>query len=350
MKKRFGLLAVAAAVMAVFPTAISASDAPGRAKSGDAPVSIEMSGVEVTDFTKTATAAKIDEVLAKARQAGMESVQAQGLQRSAAAVGHTVDYTLIDGDTAYFYEKSPTQAKEKVYVYEAAASEAGGDAGQRIAAAAGNLPGGIGGRAVVNTNGSYLNTTVRLATPNQLVGAPSGATYTYAGFTGTSGSQAVETDMGLQYSNAYNNHKWLPVMAVFKGSKTYGTFVSPYNQVQYKNGYKPGSDVNLTAYRNLNGSVRLSMSGYAICSDMTCSSQADTYLTSVLEVANVNVSSVTRWKMLATIAGSDSVTGRSYAQFKNVNVDGTARNPVKDVEDYATVSVSGNTATITVSR
>ncbi|MEC0211299.1 YrpD family protein [Paenibacillus ehimensis] len=348
MKKKFVLLAVAAAVMTVFPTAISASDATGRATSGGESASIEMSGAEVTDFTKTATAAKIDEVLAKARQAGRESVQAQGLQRSTAAAEHTVDYTLIDGNTAYFYEKSPVQAKEKVYVYEVAASEAGSDAGQRMLA--GNLPGGIGGRAVVNTNGSYLNTTVRLATPSQLTGAPSGATYTYAGFTGTSGSQAVETDMGLQYSNAYNNHKWLPVMAVFKGSKTYGTFVSPYNQVQYKNGYKPGSDVNLTAYRNLNGSVRLSMSGYAICSDMTCSSQADTYLTSVLEVANVNVSSVTRWKMLATIAGSESVTGRSYAQFKNVNVDGTARNPVKDVEDYATVDVSGNSATITVTR
>ncbi|KZE73174.1 hypothetical protein AV654_33115 [Paenibacillus elgii] len=350
MKKRFVLLAVAAAVMAVFPTAISASDAPGRAKSGGEPVSIDMSGAEVTDFTRTATAAKIDEVLAKARQAGMESVQAQGLQRSAAAAGHTVDYTLIDGDTAYFYEKSPTQAKEKVYVYEAAASEAGGDAGRRITAMAGNLPDGIGGRAIVNGNGSYLNATVRLAASNQLTGAPSGATYTYAGFSGTSGSQGVETDMGLQYSNAYNNQKWLPVLSVFKGSKQFGTLVPPYNQVQYKNGYKPGTDVNLTAYRNSNGSVRLSLSGYAICSDMSCSSQTDTYLTAVAEVANINVSSVSKWKMLATLAGSESVTGRNYAEFKNVNVDGAARTPVKDVEDYATVVVSGNNVTINVSR
>ncbi|MCZ8519835.1 MULTISPECIES: YrpD family protein [Paenibacillus] len=356
MKKKLAVLTVAASVVASFPVSLMAAEPAGAPQE-----------VQVIPLTQNSSGAKVNEVVAKARAAGEEGLQkraaAAKTERSAASADtaskSAVNYLLIEGNTHYLYEKNGVDEAEKVYVYESEAPAAASEARAKgaVAAAAVNLPDGIGGKAVVTKNGSYFNATVRTATAAQLTGAPSGATYIYGGFSGTgrkydgtSTSYPVEADMGLQYSNSYGYVKWTPMLSFYNGVKSNGSFQSGYDKVQYKNGYKGGVDLNLTTYRNVNGNTRLSVSGTAECPDMACTSQTDTYLTSVVEVAGTNVSSVSKWKMLATIAGSETVTGKNYAQFKNVNVDGVTQTPTVEAEDYATVSISGSTATINVSR
>ncbi|WP_426449677.1 YrpD family protein [Paenibacillus sp. S-38] len=353
MKKSLAVLTVAAAVLASVPTSLNVSAA--------APTGLE--GVEVLPSTTNHSTAKVKELVQKGRQ-----VSADNALKRAAKLGvsaqtdvtekDAVNYLLIEGGKHYLYEKNGLDGAEKVYVYDqapdtqAAAVQAKG----QVTTAAVNLPDGIGGKAVVAKNGSYMNATVRTATAAQLTGAPSGATYIYGGFSGVgkgsngSTSYPVEADMGLQYSNAYGYVKWTPILSYYNGVKSNGSFLASYDKVQYKNGFKGGVDLNLTTYRNYNGNTRLSISGTAECPDMACTSQTDTYLTSVMEVAGTNVSSVTKWKMLATIAGSETITGKNYAQFKNVNVDGVSQTPTIEAEDYATVTVSGSTVTINVSR
>lgn len=351
MKKKALIITMAAAILAALPTTMMASQLPAEGNS------LDNSKVEIVNYTDTKASDRIQEVLEKGRSVGaIETFSIQADQEDSSLV----NYMLIDGNTRYLYEKSPVQDKEKIVVYEdtqPAKQPAPAAASDQLQAVAASLPGGIGGKAVVKKNGSYVNATVRLATASQLTGAPSGATYTYMGFSGTgrkydgsTNNFSIETDMGLQYSNAYGYVKWTPILGLYNGKKMHGSYLSGYEKVQYKNGFKGGSDVNLTAYRNLNGNTRLSVSGYAVCPDMGCSQQKDTYLTSVMEVANSNVSSVNKWKMLATIAGSENVTGHNYAEFKNVNVDGVSQVPTVEAEDYATVSVSGSTVKINVSR
>ncbi|MEC0231970.1 YrpD family protein [Paenibacillus alba] len=353
MKKKIILLTVVVAVMTSMSTVL-AEQSPAATK----PALFETGGAEVTDYTNMKSAGKVEAVLSKARQAAAEET---GLAFGARSVGPgtetAVNYVFIDGNTGYFYEKSPIFDREKLYVYEVKAESLQNSPVGVEAALVTDLPNGIGGKAVVNKNGSYINATVRTAVQSQLSGAPSGATYIYSGFSGTgrkydgtNNNFPVEADMGLQYSNAYGYVKWTPVLGFYNGIHNNGSFLSGYEKVQYKNGFKGGTDVNLTAYRNVNGNTRLSISGYAVCPDSACSQTADTYLTSIMEFANTNVTSVSKWKMLATIAGSENVTGHIYTEFKNVNLDGAAQTPTKEAEDYATVSISGSTVTINVSH
>ncbi|NEW05798.1 hypothetical protein GK047_07170 [Paenibacillus sp. SYP-B3998] len=359
MKKKIAVLAVTVAViLSSVSTAMAADKTVAKSSATEAAL-FEAGGAEITDYTNVKNIGKVEAVLSKARQAAAEENRNQTAlgAKGAATETSSVNYVYIDGNTHYFYETSPVLDKEKVYVYEVQASSTENTPVGNVSALAGNLPDGIGGKAVVNKNGSYINATVRLALQSQLSGAPSGATYTYSGFSGTgrkydgtNNNFPVETDMGLQYSNAYGYVKWTPVLGLYNGIKSNGSFLSGNDKVQYKNGFKGGTDVNLTAYRNLNGNTRLSISGYAVCPDSSCSQTADTYLTAILEVANTNVTSVSKWKMLATLAGSESVTGHNYAEFKNVNVDGVAQTPTKEAEDYASVTIAGSTVKINVSR
>jgi tRNA (Thr-GGU) A37 N-methylase len=70
-----------------------------------------------------------------------------------------------------------------------------------------------------------------------------------------------------------------------------------------------------------------------------------------LETNNANITGLSYFKLLATIAGDDStISGKNYAVFSSIKLDSVNKTPVVDVEDYATVSVSGNSATISVSK
>ncbi|WP_458120842.1 YrpD family protein [Paenibacillus sp. Z6-24] len=300
--------------------------------------------------------AKISEILDISRQVADEYKQSNVRTLGASETKQVIDYYRIEEDKGYFYEITPDQ-KESLTILdlEDVEQNSTSPSANSLAAANTGLPDGIGGRAVIRKNGSYLNTTVRTATASQMGNTANGIAWTYSGFSGTGvrssgGIGSVEADMGLQYSKAYGYVKWTPHIGFSNGDKKYGDPLTGYDKLQYRNGFVEGSDVNFSVYRNINNNTRLSQSGYGVCADMNCTNTADTYLTSILEVASTKVSSVSQWKVLATIAGSESVTGKNYARFSNINIDGVPATPIVDQEDYANITVSGNSATISVSR
>jgi Domain of unknown function, YrpD len=150
--------------------------------------------VEIINYTDTKASDRIQEVLEKGRSIGTTGkLGIQADQEDASLV----NYILIDGSTRYLYEKNPVQDKEKIFVYEEP-QPASAAVSDKIQAVVGDLPGGIGGKAVVKKNGSYVNATVRLATASQLTGAPSRATYTYMGFSGTGRKYDGSMNFGLR--------------------------------------------------------------------------------------------------------------------------------------------------------
>nr|WP_234405635.1 YrpD family protein [Paenibacillus sp. IHBB 10380] len=85
--------------------------------------------------------------------------------------------------------------------------------------------------------------------------------------------------------------------------------------------------------------------------DAGCYDSTNTNLINILEVNNRNITVMEYFKLLATIAGNDAtITGNLRSTFSDVTLDGVAKTPVKDAVDYATISISGNSATIIVKK
>lgn len=306
---------------------------------------------------------RLDKAILKARSVVQEEKEL-GLKKGIQRDKHLVTYTLIDGDLIYYYEAVQGEPESMQIVQNDTALQSVLQFKEATqpdvfsVSSSNDLPSGIGGRTYIHQNGSILTMTVRTATAEQMAGAPSGSAYTYSGFSGKGKSYTgasnftVEADMGLQYSNSpvYGYVKWNPILSFYNGQGSYGTFVSPYNKVNVANGFKPGVDVNFTIYRNFNGTTRLSQSGYAWCSDSACTNKVDTYMTSVIEKLDTQVTSVTRWKTVVSIADQSAAfaAGNAYAEFKNIRLDGATVVPAVDAEDSATATVSGNNVTIEV--
>ncbi|MGG4036534.1 YrpD family protein [Paenibacillus cisolokensis] len=300
---------------------------------------------------KAVSQSKLDEVLQRSRKKAQEEIVKNAALLKSNETEQVINYYYIEDGIGYFYELTPENSETYIVGDVVEESEE-----ESSFSALATIPNGIGGRAVIRQNGNYLTTTVRTATQAQMGSTTNGIAWTYSGFSGVGDSASgnpgftVEADMGLQYSNSWGYVIWKPHVGYYNGTQLRGTFLSGYDQVQYKNGFKGGTDVNFSVYRNVNNNLRLTQSGYAECGDMNCNNTSDTWLTSILEIANTKVTSVTQWKILATVAGSEDVTGNNYADFKNIMVDGVAKTPVIDAQEYATINISGNRATITVSH
>ncbi|MFE7378048.1 YrpD family protein [Bacillus cereus] len=108
---------------------------------------------------------------------------------------------------------------------------------------------GIGGRAVLNSTGSVLATKVTLPEIKNSKGtlkATGGELYMYSGFSGP-----VESDIGFLYSETYN--VWKPYMKI--GSNKDPIYIEGKDEFTNLNGFKPGTEVQLTIYKNLNGNL-----------------------------------------------------------------------------------------------
>lgn len=302
---------------------------------------------------------KYKSVIEKSRTFSKE-LRETAFARGLGIKNQVIDYITLDNDNVYFYEISASNQElfsvtpNALYAEESSVNAKAAISTAQMA----DLPNGVGGRAYLNHNGNILTTTVTTPTLLQMAGTTSSYGYVYSGFKGkgmsSSGSSIydVEADMGLQFSNSevIGYLKWNPVFRYYNGSSLGGGFVSPYNQVQSRNGFRPGVDITYSIYRNLNNATRLSQSGYAYCADLTCSTGTGAYyMTSVLEIAATNVSTISSWKFLATLV-DPFATGNISGKFSNIKVDSTAYTPYIDTMEKSTITINNNNLLIEVSN
>ncbi|MGF7049869.1 hypothetical protein J2T13_004392 [Paenibacillus sp. DS2015] len=221
------------------------------------------------------------------------------------------------------------------------------------------ISGGIGGRVTVaSTTGNLFESKWKLASVAELSGAPSEATYIYTGLS----SSKAEVDANVSLNTGGTGPRWRPRLCVKpnsgNGTCLEGVRQSGYDKVHTSNGYVPGTTITTAFWRAYNDStrgisnaVRLKTTGLAICADAGCYNSNDTNLINILEVNNQNITVMNYFKLLATIAGNDAtITGNVRSTFSNITLDGVAKTPVNNAADYATITISGNSATIIVSK
>ncbi|MBU2661428.1 YrpD family protein [Bacillus cabrialesii] len=208
----------------------------------------------------------------------------------------------------------------------------------QVAKAASQLPKGIGGRAYLNSTGAVFTAKIKL--PDTVKHNDSVSTsYIYSGFRATNGTEA---DIGLQYSDQYK--VWKPLMKV--GSKNEETYIEGKDKFTYNKGFRPGSTVQMTIYKNLNGNTRMTLWG----------TNNDGYTGRIItEIQGTNIGAISKWKTLATAAVSyesqrDAIKTTFSTSFNNITIDNKAVTPVIDTQDNAKVSVSGNNVTISVNK
>ncbi|MDR4433931.1 YrpD family protein [Bacillus tequilensis] len=208
----------------------------------------------------------------------------------------------------------------------------------QVAKAATKLSKGIGGRAYLNSNGAVFTAKIKL--PDTVKHDDSVSTpYIYSGFKAKSGTEA---DTGLQYSKQYN--VWKPFMKV--GAKNNQTYIEGKDKFTYTKGFRPGSTVQMTIYKNVNGNTRMTLWG----------TNNDGYTGRIItEIQETNIGTISSWKTLATAAVSyesqrDAIKTNFSTSFNNITIDNKAVTPVIDTQDNAKVSVSGNNVTISVNQ
>ncbi|ASZ61522.1 hypothetical protein BS11774_15445 [Bacillus subtilis] len=208
----------------------------------------------------------------------------------------------------------------------------------QVAKAASQLPNGIGGRVYLNSTGAIF--TAKITLPETVKNNDSVSTpYIYSGFRATSGTEA---DIGLQYSKQYN--VWKPLMKV--GSKNEETYIEGKDKFTYNKGFRPGSTVQMTIYKNLSGNTRMTLWG----------TNNDGYTGRIItEIQGTNIGTISKWKTLATAAVSyesqrDAIKATFSTSFNNITIDNKAVTPVVDTQDFAKVSVAGNNVTISVNK
>ncbi|ASB61045.1 hypothetical protein SC22_12195 [Bacillus sp. A053] len=207
----------------------------------------------------------------------------------------------------------------------------------QVAKAASQLPKGIGGRAYLNSTGAVFTAKINL--PDTVKYDTVSTPYIYSGFRATSGTEA---DIGLQYSKQYN--VWKPLMKV--GSKNEETYIEGKDKFTYNKGFRPGSTVQMTIYKNLNGNTRMTLWG----------TNNDGYTGRIItEIQGTNIGTISKWKTLATAAVSyesqrDAIKTAFSTSFNSITIDNKAITPVVDTQDFAKVSVSGNNVTISVNK
>ncbi|MFN2746673.1 YrpD family protein [Bacillus sp. z60-18] len=206
----------------------------------------------------------------------------------------------------------------------------------QVAKAANKLPKGIGGRAYLNSTGSIFTAKIQL--PNTMK-VSNATAYIYSGFRAVNGTEA---DIGLQYSSTYNI--WKPVMKV--GAKNEETYIEGEKQFTYKKGFRPGSTVQMTIYKNLNGNTRATFWG----------TNNHGYTGRIIaEIKGSNIGSISKWKTLATAAVStesqrSAIIANFSTSFTGIKIDHKTVTPVVDIEDCATVNASAGSVSITVKK
>ncbi|WP_339189273.1 YrpD family protein [Bacillus sp. FSL M8-0025] len=207
----------------------------------------------------------------------------------------------------------------------------------QVAKAASELPNGIGGRVYLNSTGAIF--TAKITLPDTVKYDTVSTPYIYSGFRATSGTEA---DIGLQYSKQYN--VWKPLMKV--GSKNEETYIEGKDKFTYNKGFRPGSTVQMTIYKNLSGNTRMTLWG----------TNNDGYTGRIItEIQGTNIGTISKWKTLATAAVSygsqrDAIKTTFSTSFNNITIDNKAVTPVVDTQDFAKVSVAGNNVTISVHK
>jgi hypothetical protein len=324
----------------------------------------------------------------------------------------TYNYTLMEPDDTYFYEQTATEPNKATMIVTATDTDSANlipdnytgspqtnnlsiqplqnnnffasaanfpfmvKPMKMLAASNFNISDGIGGRQT-NTNtgsaGSFLNATVTMPTDSQVtrddtkVRVP----YIYGGFekdsANSNGVGAWSSDMGLMISNAIGpagnttNWGWKPFVAIKKKISNTGnpdvdwqtynkTYVAPNDQVWNRNAYKMGVDVAISWYYNYNSQIRLVTKGIAYAATSGGTPLSDTYLINIMETtAAPGLTSINRWKLNATVVSPDK-TGKNYANFKAVNLSGTALTAGYDAPlyDHTSIVRSSNTVTMTV--
>lgn len=108
------------------------------------------------------------------------------------------------------------------------------------------------------------------------------------------------------------------------GWDQYGTsFAAGYEQVQNKNGYKPGTSPLIYWWYNYNGKVRMKVDGWAISPTLGGYSLKDTNLITILESSgSYNIPSISRWKLLSTVVSNDD-TGKNQTTFSSLQFNGS---------------------------
>ncbi|MCR6790230.1 YrpD family protein [Bacillus thuringiensis] len=216
---------------------------------------------------------------------------------------------------------------------------------------------GIGGRAFLNSTGSILTTKVVLPEIKQngtLKVSGDGTLFIYSGFSGK-----IESDIGFQYSIEHN--VWKPYMKVGSRGNNQVDYLEGELDFTYKNGFKPGSEVQLTIYKNLNGSTRATYWG---------TSNKGFTGRLISEMKNTNINSVDKWKALSTIAVptkdkngnplSSTVIEESVKNirvkdsynttFKDIRIDNQPINPVIHATKFANMNNNSNNITIEITK
>lgn len=248
---------------------------------------------------------------------------------------------------------------------------------EATASSSGFISDGVGGRVDVTTTGSvgsYLMGIMSLPNAGDVsLDRPTHVAFNYGGFEYSSGKAdgigSWAADMGLElYGNlgpGVNSYGWKPVIILKKkirattkensGWDQYGTaFESGHNQVQFRNGYKPGTSPLIYWWYNYNGKVRMKIDGWAISPDMSGDRLEDKHLITILESSgNHNIPSISRWKILSTVVSADD-TGKNMTNFKSLQLNGSPltnaaiNNPQRD-HSYIDIT-SSNSVLIVVNR
>ncbi|XHU99251.1 hypothetical protein MHHHKEFG_00906 [Bacillus pumilus] len=73
----------------------------------------------------------------------------------------------------------------------------------------------------------------------------------------------------------------------------------------------------------------------------------------ITEIQNSNIGSVTKWKLLSTVAVTDDIYRKDIranfsTRFTDITLDSRAVTPVIDTQDITSIQVSGNTVNMQV--
>ncbi|MCY7785007.1 YrpD family protein, partial [Bacillus sp. S20C3] len=130
------------------------------------------------------------------------------------------------------------------------------------------------------------------------------------------------------------------------GSKNDETYIEGKDKFTYNKGFRPGSTVQMTIYKNLNGNTRMTLWG----------TNNDGYTGRIImEIQGTSIGTISKWKTLATAAVSyesqrNAIKATFSTAFNNITIDNKAVTPVVDTQDFAKVAVSGNNVTISVNK
>ncbi|WP_025691339.1 YrpD family protein [Paenibacillus zanthoxyli] len=336
---------------AAFPVSAFAKDAPATA-------SLDLSNVNVVHQESQEVAKnKLAIILDVAKNAVAEERRSK-VSLARVSDQSTYDYITFDDQYTYFYEEAANQEPQLIVVdkaetnVESLLSQDLNDSSFNTAAATagtGFVTDGVGGRINVTTTGSagsYLMALMSLPEVNSSVVSldrPTHIAFNYGGFeytsTSTGGIGSWAADMGLElYNNlgpSSTSYAWKPVIILKKKNRVtttkdsgwdqYATaFASGYDQVQNKNGYKPGTSPLIYWWYNYNGKVRMKIDGWAISPNLGGYSLSDTNLITILESsASWNIPSISRWKLLSTVVSNDD-TGKNSTTFSSLQLNGAA--------------------------